>query len=65
MKEIINEINLMMIASHPNIIRFYGVTKLKGMIIVWSFVNMGIKTLKSISECFGFRYIRIETQPAT
>ncbi|PKY48385.1 kinase-like protein [Rhizophagus irregularis] len=29
MKEIINEINLMMIASHPNIIRFYGVTKLK------------------------------------
>ncbi|PKY22619.1 kinase-like protein [Rhizophagus irregularis] len=29
MEEIINEINLMMIASHPNIIRFYGVTKLK------------------------------------
>ncbi|CAB4408622.1 unnamed protein product [Rhizophagus irregularis] len=29
MKEIINEVNLMIIASHPNIIRFYGVTKLK------------------------------------
>ncbi|PKK63577.1 hypothetical protein RhiirC2_716887 [Rhizophagus irregularis] len=29
MEEIINEINLMIIASHPNIIRFYGVTKLK------------------------------------
>ena len=28
-------------------------------------INMGIETSKSISESFGFRYIRIETQPVT
>jgi hypothetical protein len=28
-------------------------------------LNMGIETSKSISESFGFQYIRIETQPVT
>ncbi|CAB4475124.1 unnamed protein product [Rhizophagus irregularis] len=61
MREIINEINLMIIASNPNIIRFFGITKLKDELsLVLEYADGG--TLKKYLSDNATTLIKWETQ---
>ncbi|CAB4405276.1 unnamed protein product [Rhizophagus irregularis] len=61
MREIINEINLMIIASNPNIIRFFGITKLKDELsLVLEYADGG--TLEKYLRDNATTLIKWETQ---
>ncbi|CAB4405277.1 unnamed protein product [Rhizophagus irregularis] len=61
MREIINEINLMIIASNPNIIRFFGITKLKDELsLVLEYADGG--TLEKYLRENAITLIKWETQ---
>ncbi|RGB38039.1 kinase-like domain-containing protein [Rhizophagus diaphanus] len=61
MREIINEINIMIIASNPNIIRFFGITKLKDELsLVLEYADDG--TLEKYLRDNATTLIKWETQ---